>query len=104
MYLIRGDLNAWATYSVNALALDFGLASSPIKAQEASASGMRFPELFRIDRNEDHVSKHFERWKELATLTSKEQDPAKLTELANEMNLVLTQKELYLDPPLREPL
>jgi len=50
------------------------------------------------------VSKNFERWKELASLTSREQDPAKLTELAHEINLVLTQKTLYLDPPLREPL
>jgi len=49
------------------------------------------------------VSKHFERWKELASLTSKEQDPAKLTELAHEINLVLTQRTPYLDPPLREP-
>jgi hypothetical protein len=50
------------------------------------------------------MSKTFERWKELAALTAKEQDPARLTELANEMNLVLTQKELYRDPPLRQPL
>jgi len=50
------------------------------------------------------VSKHFERWKELASLTSKEQDPAKLTELAHEINLVLTRRTPYLDPPLREPL
>jgi hypothetical protein len=49
------------------------------------------------------VSKNFERWKELATLTSKEQDSAKLTELAKEMNLVLTQKTPYLDAPLRVP-
>jgi hypothetical protein len=42
------------------------------------------------------VSKKFERWKELASLTSKEQDPAKLTELAHEINLVLTQKIPYL--------
>jgi hypothetical protein len=49
------------------------------------------------------VSKNFERWKELATLTSREQDPAKLTELATEMNLVLTQKIPYLDLPLRKP-
>jgi len=42
------------------------------------------------------MSKNCERWKELASLTSKEQDPAKLTELANEMNLVLTQKTPYL--------
>jgi hypothetical protein len=46
------------------------------------------------------MSKNFERWKELATLTSKEQDPAKLTELAMEMNLVLNQKTQNLDPPL----
>jgi hypothetical protein len=45
------------------------------------------------------VSKKFERWKELASLTSKEQDPAKLMELAHEINLVLTQKIPYLDPP-----
>jgi hypothetical protein len=49
------------------------------------------------------VSKDFERWKELATLTSKEQDPAKLTELATEMNLVLNQKTSNLDPPLLKP-
>jgi hypothetical protein len=48
------------------------------------------------------VSKHFERWKELAALTSKEQDPAKLTELAHEISLVLTQRTPYLDPALRE--
>jgi len=45
------------------------------------------------------VSKTFERWKELASLTSREQDPAKLTELAHEINLVLTQKIPYLDLP-----
>jgi hypothetical protein len=50
------------------------------------------------------VSKHFERWKELAALTSKEQDPAKLTELAKEINLVLTQKTPYLNPLPHEPL
>ena len=49
------------------------------------------------------MSKNFERWKELATLTSKEQDPAKLTELATEMNLVLNQKPPHLDPPLHAP-
>jgi hypothetical protein len=46
------------------------------------------------------VSKKFERWKELAARCLGEQDPAKLTELANEMNLVLTQKTPHLDPPL----
>ena len=50
------------------------------------------------------MSKNFERWKELASLTSREQDLTKLTELAHEINLVLTQKTLYLDPPLGEPL
>jgi hypothetical protein len=45
------------------------------------------------------VSKRFERWKELASLASREQDPAKLTELAHEINLVLTQEIPYLDPP-----
>jgi hypothetical protein len=45
------------------------------------------------------MSKRFERWKELASLTSRERDPAKLTELAHEMNLVLTQKVPTLDPP-----
>lgn len=89
---------------MNALALDSGLASSPIKFGKRRALKCVFPRLFRIGRNEDHVSKHFERWKELASLIAKERDPAKLTELANEINLVLTQKELYLDPPLREPL
>jgi len=46
------------------------------------------------------MSEHFERWKELATRCLGEQDPAKLTELAHEMNLVLTQKTPYLDLPL----
>jgi hypothetical protein len=46
------------------------------------------------------VSKKFERWKELAARCLGEQDPAKLTELANEMNLVLAQKTPHLDPPL----
>jgi hypothetical protein len=50
------------------------------------------------------MSKYFERWKELAALASKEQDSAKLTELATEMNLALTQKTPYLDPPLRDLL
>jgi hypothetical protein len=46
------------------------------------------------------VSKKFERWKELAARCLGEQDPAKLTELANEMNLVLTQKTPHPDLPL----
>jgi hypothetical protein len=60
-------------------------------------------QLSCVSRNQDYVSKNFERWKELATLTSKEQDSAKLTELAKEMNLVLTEKTPYLDAPLRVP-
>ena len=50
------------------------------------------------------MSINFERWKALADLTSKEQDPEKLTQLASEINLVLTQKTTNLDPPRREPL
>jgi hypothetical protein len=53
--------------------------------------------------NEDYVSKHFERWKELAAMVSTEQDSKKLAQLANEMNVVLSQKTQYLDPPQREP-
>jgi hypothetical protein len=45
------------------------------------------------------VSKQFERWKELADRCLGEQDPAKLTELAKKINLVLTQKTPHLDPP-----
>ena len=60
-------------------------------------------QLSCVSRNQDYVSQNFERWKELATLTSKEQDSAKLTELAKEMNLILTQKTPYLDAPLRVP-
>ncbi len=48
------------------------------------------------------MSQQFERWKKLAAQCLCEQDPAKLTELANEMNLVLTQTTPYLDPPLHE--
>jgi hypothetical protein len=43
------------------------------------------------------VSKNFERWKELATLCLREQDPMKLMELAKEMNLALTQRTPILD-------
>ena len=58
------------------------------------------PKICRIERNQDYMSKNFERWKELAGRCLGEQDPAKLAELAGEMNLVLTQKTPYLDPPL----
>ena len=47
---------------------------------------------------------NFERWKELAARTSREQDPAKLTELANEMNLVLNPKTPQLHAPLPAPM
>jgi len=46
------------------------------------------------------VSTKFERWKELAARCLDEQDPAKLTELASEMNVVLAEKTLRLNPPL----
>ena len=58
------------------------------------------PKICRIERNQDYMSKNFERWKELAARCLGEQDPAKLTELANEMNLILAQKTAYLDLPL----
>jgi hypothetical protein len=35
---------------------------------------------------------------------STDQDSKELARLANEMNVVLTQKTQYLDPPSREPL
>jgi hypothetical protein len=43
------------------------------------------------------VSKNFERWKELATCAAAEQDSARLTEIASEMNLTLIQKTLTPD-------
>ena len=46
------------------------------------------------------MSKNFEQWKELAAKCLGEQDPAKLTELAREMNLILAQKTSYVDLPL----
>jgi hypothetical protein len=55
-----------------------------------------------VGGKQDHVSKHFERWKELAAMVSKEQDSVKLAQLANEMNLVLTQKAPGLDLPLHD--
>jgi hypothetical protein len=45
------------------------------------------------------MSEPYERWTALAALAVKEQDPNKLTELASEMNLVLTRKTPILDPP-----
>ncbi len=57
------------------------------------------PKICRIEGNQDDVSKNFERWKELAARCLGEQDPEKLTELANEMNFVLTQKTPCLDLP-----
>lgn len=44
------------------------------------------------------MSKSFERWKELAALCLREKDPAKLTELASEMNLALAQKTPSAEP------
>jgi hypothetical protein len=40
---------------------------------------------------------NFERWQQLSALASKEQDPAKLTDLARELNVVLNQKTQALD-------
>jgi hypothetical protein len=67
---------------------------------ERLPQGGRHPKRCRIERKQDYVSKTFERWKELAARCLGEQDPAKLIELANEMNLVLAQKTPHLDPPL----
>jgi hypothetical protein len=38
------------------------------------------------------MSEHFERWKELAALCLREQDSAKLAELASEMNQVMAKR------------
>jgi hypothetical protein len=46
---------------------------------------------------------NFERWKQLWALASKEQDPAKLTDLARELNVVLNQKTQTLDSLPRKP-
>ena len=40
---------------------------------------------------------NFKQWQQLSTLASKEQDPAKLTDLARELNVVLNQKTQALD-------
>ena len=60
----------------------------------------RVSQALCIERNQDYMSRNFERWKELAARCLGEQDPGKLTELANEMNLILTQKTPYIDPSL----
>ena len=46
------------------------------------------------------MSTKVERWKELAARCLDEQNPAKLTELASEMNLVLAEKTPRLNLPL----
>jgi hypothetical protein len=48
------------------------------------------------------MSENFERWQRLAALASKQQDPERLTELAREMNLALTQKTASIEPSLGE--
>jgi hypothetical protein len=45
-----------------------------------------------IQRNQDHMSMNFERWKHLSALASRERDPEKLTDLARELNIVLNEK------------
>ena len=50
------------------------------------------------------MSKNFERWKELAACAAAEQDSARLTEIASEMNLTLIQKILTSDPLAVETL
>jgi hypothetical protein len=46
---------------------------------------------------------NFERWQQLSALAAKEQDPAKLTDLARELNVVLNQKTQTLDSVPRKP-
>jgi len=46
---------------------------------------------------------NFERWQQLSALASKEQDPAKLTDLARELNVVLNQKTQTLGSLPRKP-
>jgi hypothetical protein len=53
--------------------------------------------LGSIGRNQDYLSMNFEQWEQLSALASKEQDPAKLTDLARELNVVLNQKTQTLD-------
>src|SRR5271156_4290675 len=62
--------------------------------------GIRRPtsRAFYIGEIRKHMSKSFERWKELAALCLREKDPAKLTELASEMNLALAQKTPPAEP------
>jgi hypothetical protein len=67
------------------------MAVGPI-AREVVRPGVRHPETFCSREIRKHMSKSFERWKELAALCLREKDPAKLTELASEMNLALAQK------------
>jgi hypothetical protein len=46
---------------------------------------------------------NFEQWQQLSALASQEQDPAKLTDLARERNVVLNQKTQTLDSLPRKP-
>lgn len=46
---------------------------------------------------------NFKQWQQLSALASKEQDPAKLTDLARELNVVLNQKTQTPDSLLRKP-
>jgi hypothetical protein len=50
------------------------------------------------------MSKKLEQWNELAARCLGEQDPAMLTKLATEMNLVLNRKTPQFDSPSSEPL
>jgi hypothetical protein len=67
---------------------------------EGKVAPGRASQALGIERNQDYVSRNFERRKELGARCLGEQDLGKLTELANEMNLILTQKTPYLDPSL----
>jgi hypothetical protein len=56
-----------------------------------------------VRRNQDYVSMNFEQWQQRSALACKEQDPAKLTGLAKELNVVLNQKTQTLDSPPCKP-
>src|ERR1039458_5354883 len=57
------------------------------------------PKICCIERNQDYMSKNFERWKELAGRCLGERDPAKLAELAGGMKPVFGSEKTYPHPP-----
>src|ERR1700678_2163640 len=60
-------------------------------------SSLQHPKVFPMENSST------ERWREIAELASKEQDPTKLTELIRELDSALDQKTSTLDPPPHKP-